>query len=231
MRAKVVEGDRQRVPRPERRRAAGSGSPPSRVATASRSATARSTARAARSCSTRRSRGRSSSLESSSRRSASRSSCEPTILVGTATISVVRVTDINGGLLVAFPTPSAPYRVEAQDVKGSLGKLVGRTFTARRSRSVATSASRVSSSLAIPFGNAYLAYSAPDYIALGGGAQFIFPGGTIKASIDGEMRVSQALFSLHGSAEFCFRRARLSHRRRRGVGHEHRLRRVRHDRR
>ena len=128
---------------------------------------------------------------------------EPTILVGTATINALRVTDISGGLLVAFPTPSAPYRIEAQDVKGSLGKLVGRTFTAPTFAVGANFSLRVSG-LVIPFGNAYLAYSAPDYIALGGMAQFIFPGGTIKASIDGEMRVSQALFSLHGSAEFCF---------------------------
>lgn len=129
---------------------------------------------------------------------------EPTILVGTASLSVARVTEVAGGLLVAFPTPSAPYRIEPGDAKGALGKLVGRTFVGPTIAVGGNFSLSVSSSLAIPFGNAYLAYSAPDYIALGGGAQFIFPGGTIKAAIDGEMRVSQALFSLHGSAEFCF---------------------------
>ena len=128
----------------------------------------------------------------------------PTILVGTATLSVARLTEVAGGLLVAFPTPSAPYRIEPGDAKGALGKLVGRTFVGPTIALGGNFSLSVSSSLAIPIGNAYLAYSAPDYIALGGGAQFIFPGGTIKAAIDGEMRVSQALFSLHGSAEFCF---------------------------
>ena len=128
---------------------------------------------------------------------------DPTILVGTATISAVRLTDVNGGVLVAFPTPSAPYRIEAGDVKGSLGKLVGRTFTAPTIAIGGSFSLRVSSSLAIPFGNAYFAYSAPDYIAFGGGIQVIIPGGTIKAGVDGEMRVSQALWSVHGSAEFC----------------------------
>jgi hypothetical protein len=128
---------------------------------------------------------------------------DPTILVGTATISAARLTDVSGGLLAAFPTPSAPYRVEAGDVKGSLGKLVGRTFTAPTIAIGGNFSLRVSSSLAIPFGNAYLAYSAPDYVAFGGGVEVIIPGGTIRAGVDGEMRVSKALFSVHGSAEFC----------------------------
>lgn len=128
---------------------------------------------------------------------------DPTILVGTATLGVVRLTDVSGGLLVAFPTPSAPYRIEAQDVRGALGKLVGRTFTAPTIAIGGDFRLRVSSTLAIPFANAYLAYSAPDYMAMGGGIQVIIPGGTIKASVDGEMSVSRALFSIHGSAEFC----------------------------
>lgn len=129
---------------------------------------------------------------------------DPTILVGTATISAYGLTDMSGGLLVAFPSPSAPYRIEAGDVKGSLGKLVGRTFVAPTIAIGANFDFEVSSSVAIPFANAYFAYSAPDYVALGGGIQMIIPGGTIKASVDGEMRVSQALFSIHGSAELCF---------------------------
>jgi hypothetical protein len=129
---------------------------------------------------------------------------QPTVvLVGTATIGALRLGEVRGGVLVAFPTPSAPYRIEAGDAKGALGKLVGRTFTAPTIAVGGTFSLRVTSSLAIPFGNAYLAYSAPDYIAFGGGMQVVIPGGTIRGAVDGEMRASKALWSVHGSAEFC----------------------------
>ena len=55
----------------------------------------------------------------------------------------------------------------------------------------------------IPFGNAYLAYSYPDYVALGGSVRIPAPGMAFNAGISGELLVGKSLFSFHGFGELC----------------------------
>jgi hypothetical protein len=127
---------------------------------------------------------------------------DPTVVVGTATITAARLSDVTGALLMAFPSPSVPYTVEPGEAKGTLGRLVGRRFTSP-TIAVGGSFSMNVLGLTIPFGNAYFAYSYPEYVAAGGGVRFPLPGMTVNVGVDGEMWLSRSIFSFHGFGEVC----------------------------
>jgi hypothetical protein len=126
---------------------------------------------------------------------------DPTVLIGTATISAARLTEVKGAMLMAFPSQWVPYAVP-RNLAG-LARLGGRVFFSPTIAVGGAFRLKVSDGLTIPFGDGYVAYSYPDYVAAGGSARFVLPGMTLNAGIDGEMSVGRALFSFHGFAEAC----------------------------
>ena len=127
---------------------------------------------------------------------------DPTVVVGTATITAARLSDVTGALLMAFPSPSVPYTVEKGEAKGTLERLVGRRFTSP-TIAVGGAFSMNVLGLTIPFGNAYFAYSYPEYVAAGGSVRVPLPGMTVNVGVDGEMWLARSIFDFHGFGEVC----------------------------
>ena len=127
---------------------------------------------------------------------------DPTVVVGTATITAARLSDVTGALLMAFPSFSVPYTVERGEAKGTLERLVGRRFISP-TIAVGGAFSMNVLGLTIPFGNAYFAYSYPEYVAAGGSVRVPLPGMTINVGVDGEMWLTKGIFDFHGFGEVC----------------------------
>lgn len=127
---------------------------------------------------------------------------DPWVVVGTGTISVGRLVDVAGGMVIAFPSSAAPYVVPPNEAQGTLAALGGRVFTSP-TVAVGGSFALPIGPLRIPFANAYLAYSYPDYVTAGGSARLILPGMSAAVGVHGEMLVGKALFSFRGFGELC----------------------------
>jgi hypothetical protein len=127
---------------------------------------------------------------------------DPWLVVGTGTVSIGRLVDVAGGLVIAFPSPAAPYVVPPNEAQGTLARLRGRVFTGP-TVAVGGSFTLPVGPLRIPFANAYAAYSYPDYVAAGGSARLVLPGMSANVGVDGELLVGKALFSFRGFGELC----------------------------
>ena len=128
---------------------------------------------------------------------------DPTLVIGTGTVTSGGLFDVTGRLFMAFPTWSSPYVVQRGDVGAELGALAGRTLVGPTVGVGGTFKLRVPLFGTIPFANAYVAYSYPDYVSLGGSVRIPAPGFAINAGITGEMAVARGLFDFHGFAEAC----------------------------
>ena len=128
---------------------------------------------------------------------------DPTLVIGTGTVTSGGLFDVTGRLFMAFPSWSSPYIVQRGDVGDELGVLAGRALVGPTVAVGGTFKLRVPLFGAIPFANAYVAYSYPDYVSLGGAVRIPAPGFAINAGITGEMAVGRGLFDFHGYAEAC----------------------------
>ncbi len=128
---------------------------------------------------------------------------EPTLLLGTGTITAGALFDVTGRLLMAFPSWAAPYVVRRGDAGPELGVLAGRVLVSPTVAVGGTFKLRVPLFGAIPFSNAYAAYSYPDLVSLGGSVRIPAPGMVVNAGVTGELAVGKALFDFHGYAEAC----------------------------
>jgi concanavalin A-like lectin/glucanase superfamily protein len=136
---------------------------------------------------------------------------DPTLVRGTATISAAELSQVSGTLLLGFPSPGSPYTLSPEDAKspgngdvGDLAPLAGRTLVSPFVALGGTASLRIPGlDQGIDFGNGYVLYSFPDYIALGGGVRVVMPGFTVNGGLDGELSFRTKLFSLHGSIQAC----------------------------
>ena len=96
---------------------------------------------------------------------------DPTLVRGGAGVDVGKVAHISGAFLLAFATPSQPYRLTAQDAGGEFQPLAGALISSRRpSPSAATSTIGTCPSTGdLRMGNAAAMYSYPDFMAFAGG--------------------------------------------------------------
>jgi hypothetical protein len=128
---------------------------------------------------------------------------DPTLVRGGGRISVANLSDVSGTFLAAFPSPAAPYVLSTEDAGKDLAPLAGRTLTSTSFALGGTMGLQLPAVGRIPFGNAYLLYSYPDYVALGGSVRVVVPGMSIEGGIDGEASGATKRFSLHGAVEAC----------------------------
>ncbi len=131
---------------------------------------------------------------------------DPTRLLGSANLTAAGIFDIDGTLAIAFPSSAAPYVL----TKTENGSAFPDAFYQRR-YTTATLAIGADGYLKVPLidarvklGGAYLLYSAPGYVAFGGGINFDFLGiVSISGHADGEFNFANARFNMGVGARVC----------------------------
>lgn len=124
---------------------------------------------------------------------------EPTVISGTAGLDVVNIAKVQGTMVVAIASPDQPYTLSANDAGEPLRGLTGHTFT---SASIMVGGSYAlalpGTGVTVPIGSGYLAYGYPGRVMAGGRAQMNLLWVELEGSVDGDMDVPRALFSIHG---------------------------------
>jgi hypothetical protein len=128
----------------------------------------------------------------------------PTRFTGNVGVNVAGIADIDGAMLLAFPSQNAPYDVPA-DVGAGLGPLAGSHLTSP-SLAVGGDVSIVVPVLGSigPLGEGYLLYQFPDTISLGAKFGYDLAGVfSIEGHIKGFVQVHKRNFNLEGGVHAC----------------------------
>jgi hypothetical protein len=130
----------------------------------------------------------------------------PLRLLGGARVTALQIFEINGTLVLAFPSQAAPFTLTRAE---SGGGFPDRFYT--RSYENFTLAVGAEGFLKLPIidarvklGGAYFLYHAPGYVAFGGGLDYDFLGIIqLTGTTDGEFNFANGRFNLGGRVELC----------------------------
>ena len=129
---------------------------------------------------------------------------DPTLVRGGAGVDVGKVAHINGAFLVAFATPSQPYRLTTQDAGGEFPPLAGTLF---KSTTIAVGGDVIIKDVPVygdlRMGNAAAMYSYPDFFAFAGGVRIPVPGMSIEGGVNGWSQVGARKFEAAGHVNAC----------------------------
>ncbi len=129
---------------------------------------------------------------------------DPTLVRGGAGVDVGKVAHINGAFLVAFATPSQPYRLTTQDAGGEFQPLAGTLF---KSTTIAVGGDVIIKDVPVygdlRMGNAAAMYSYPDFFAFAGGVRVPVPGMSIEGGVNGWAQVGARKFEAAGHVNAC----------------------------
>ncbi|MCU0306601.1 MAG: hypothetical protein MUE51_02335, partial [Thermoleophilia bacterium] len=128
---------------------------------------------------------------------------DPFLVRGGGVFSVGDTAVVEGAMLLAFPTPSRPYRLTERDAGAPLRLLAGRTFTSPTLAVGGNVGVRVPRLGTLGFGDAALMYSFPDYVYFGGNVRLVAPGLAVTGGVGGEMSLRTRLFQLGGGGQVC----------------------------
>lgn len=130
---------------------------------------------------------------------------DPTLFAGNAKVVGAKIYDINGKVLLVFPSPAAPYVFSAATAGGGFpASFYGRVHTQPTVALSANAALRVPLIGSIPMGNGYFVYEYPGYIGFGGGVdQDFFDIISLTGRVDGELNASNGRFYVLGRVSTC----------------------------
>lgn len=130
---------------------------------------------------------------------------DPTRLVGNAKVVAVSMLEIDGRLVLAFPSERAPYVFDLDEVgPGFPGHFYGRVHTRTTAGVAARALLRLPVVGSVPLGQAHLLYEHPGYVAFGGSVDQAFAGViSIHGSVSGELNATNGRFNLLGSVRGC----------------------------
>ena len=86
---------------------------------------------------------------------------DPTLLRGSMKMRAGEVSEIDGALFMAFPSPAAPYTLTTGDAGQQFGKLAGNVFVGPTIAVGGTFSFRFPALGTLPFGNAYSSTRGP----------------------------------------------------------------------
>ncbi len=129
---------------------------------------------------------------------------DPTRLLANAQITAEEILQINGHVVLAFPSAATPYVLDPSEIPDFPGNFYGRSFP-RTTIAVGADASIVLPVLgATPLAQAYLLYEYPSYFALGGGITAnLFDVIDISGRVDGEFNGANGRFQIKGDIHGC----------------------------
>lgn len=128
----------------------------------------------------------------------------PTRAGGNATVSVLKVYEINGRLILAFPDSATPYVLDRREVgDGFPPSFYGRRHTEATVGITANASLRAPLVGKIALGNGYFLYEYPGYVAFGGGIDQDFLVATFKGYLTGEINTQKARYNIFGKTETC----------------------------
>jgi hypothetical protein len=129
---------------------------------------------------------------------------DPTRLLANARITAETILQIDGTVVLAFPSAAAPYVLDRSEVSDFPDNFYGRTF-ARTTIAVGADASIVLPVLgSTALAQAYLLYEYPSYFALGGGIHAnLFDVIDVSGRVDGEFNGDNGRFNLKGDIHGC----------------------------
>ncbi len=130
---------------------------------------------------------------------------DPTRVTGNAKVTALEVYEIDGRLVLAFPSPSAPYVFNRDEAgNGFPAHFYGRTHTTATVGISADASVKVPVVGSVHLGNGYFLYEYPGYVAFGGSVQQGFAGVlTFEGGLSGEFNTSNGRFNLMGNVRTC----------------------------
>jgi len=130
---------------------------------------------------------------------------DPTFFGGSARVTAIKVYEIDGRLLVAFPSRRAPYIPSREgDGAGFPADFYGRPITTPAVAAAADAAIRVPVVGRIPLGGGYFVYEYPGYTRFGGGvSRTFFDRVRVSGGVFGEFNAANGRFNLRGATSLC----------------------------
>lgn len=128
-------------------------------------------------------------------------SLDPTLFIGDVGLRALELGQINGRVIVALPSDSAPYELTTGDAGPQFAQIAGRTFTGSPTIGVGGSLALQLAGLNLPFGNAYFLYSYPSYVAFGGNFQYGADDFGINGGVNGEFNVAADQLNVEGHVQ------------------------------
>jgi hypothetical protein len=132
-------------------------------------------------------------------------SLNPTALRGGVTLSVVDLADVSGNVVLAFPSPAAPFQAGPTDLPGAPAAILNQRYTSGPLLGLGGKVSIVIPDIGtVPVGNGYFLYDFPSYVAVGGEVDYGFDKlVTIGGRLDGQFNVANRRFNLSGNVHGC----------------------------
>jgi hypothetical protein len=130
---------------------------------------------------------------------------DPTRLVGNAKVTALKIYEIDGRLVLAFPSAATPYVFARDEVgNGFPANFYGRTHTQPIVGISADASVTVPVVGSVKLGNGYFLYEYPGYVAFGGSVQQGFAGIiTFEGGFAGEFNTGNGRFNLSGRVRTC----------------------------
>ncbi|UUY03910.1 hypothetical protein LRS13_25220 [Svornostia abyssi] len=130
---------------------------------------------------------------------------DPTIVTGNARVVALKIYEIDGRLLLAFPSSRTPYIFGADTAGGGFpAQFYGRRHTTPTIAISADARIRVPVLGTLPLGGGYFLYEYPGYVAFGGGVRQDFFGVlSLEGRFDGEFNLANGRFNLGGRTGAC----------------------------
>ena len=130
---------------------------------------------------------------------------DPTLIAGNARVTALKIYQIDGRLLLAFPSAATPYVFSADTAGGGFpAHYYGRVHTQPTVAIAASAALKVPVVGSIPLGNGYFVYEYPGYVGFGGGVdQNFFDILRLTGRMGGEFNASNGRFYVFGTVKTC----------------------------
>ncbi len=130
---------------------------------------------------------------------------DPTRLTGNAKVTALKIYEIDGRLVLAFPSEATPYVFARDEVgNGFPANFYGRTHTQPIVGISADASVQVPVVGSVRLGNGYFLYEYPGYVAFGGSVQQGFAGIiTFEGGFAGEFNTGNGRFNLSGHVRAC----------------------------
>ncbi len=129
----------------------------------------------------------------------------PTRMLGSARIGVVRILAFDGRLVFAFPSDRTPFILDRDEVGHDFApNLYGKAFTRPTVGVTGAALIKVPELGDITLGRAHVLYEYPGYVAFGGGFDLnLLEIAQLRGGLSGELDVDREIFNLHGNIESC----------------------------
>ncbi len=130
---------------------------------------------------------------------------DATVLRGDITLAALGVADVNGRMVLAFPSQRSQFQVFPSDLPGAPQALLDQKYPTGPVIGFGGSVSVIIPDVGeVPLGGGYLLYDFPGYVAAGGELDAgLEPVLTIRGRVDGQFNVVNRRFNLSGQVKGC----------------------------